>query len=182
MSLGGWIALVLGSSICLLAQETDAVRQQLDQVEESATGSGDPLPASAISFAAEPAEAPSQAGAGTPAVYAPLTLKQKWLFSMSAIFGPPLAYYIGHPIISRQKAVCRHPGAVIVPNHESMNHGIFGSFPGAVLAGPEITRVFMVHGLDCKLEVMPDQAVPEVTRQPDRQGVSAPAPLFRQVK
>jgi len=99
VSLAGLIALVLASSICLLAQESEAVRPQVDQPEESSTSAAeDLLPGSPIPPVAAP-EIVSQAGAGNQAVYAPLTLKQKWLYSMSEIFGPSrVAAYAAYAI------------------------------------------------------------------------------------
>lgn len=91
MSLAGLIALVLVSSLHLMAQEPEALQEQLDQPDESASSSSQ--------LVATPAAIFPLSAVGTQAIYTPLTLKQKWEFSVSKVFGPSrLAGYAAHAL------------------------------------------------------------------------------------
>lgn len=95
-----WFALVVGSSVAALAQEVAGPAADLNTPESSSTESEEAgVPAATVSSPGATDLVSPTSTSGEP-VYTPLTLKQKWLYSVSEIFGPSrLAGYTVHTIV-----------------------------------------------------------------------------------
>lgn len=94
-----WFALVVGSSIAALAQEAASPAPDLNTPELSSTETEEAaVPSATGPMPGELALVPQTSASADPA-YTPLTLKQKWLYSVSEIFGPArVAGYTMHTI------------------------------------------------------------------------------------